>query len=442
MAAGACSFALGTDTAGSGRVPAMMNNLVGIKPTPGLLSTRGLVPACRSLDCITVFALSVSDGIAVRRLAEGYDPADAYSRRSEPRALPASGLRIGVLAPADREFCGYDEGARLYEQAIAAAGETAVEIDYAPFREVAALLYDGPWTAEREEAFASFGLPDSVLDPSVAAIFAQGKRRTAVEAFAGLHRLEALRRSCEAELARADVLLLPSAPRTFTIAEMRAEPLARNAMLGLYTNFCNFLGMAAIAVPAGFDAHGLPFGVMLVGAGFTDDALAPLADRLHRAAGSGAGLDRAAVPPPLTEPLAPQPPVPERIEIAVVGAHLSGMPLNHELVSLGGTLAKRARTSAEYRLFVLPDTRPPKPGLLLAPGTCGPGVEIEVWSLPAEAFGRFVAAIPSPLGIGKIRLEGGGEVSGFLCESWALGQANEITELGSWRNYMAETAKT
>jgi allophanate hydrolase len=430
VASGMVCFALGTDTAGSGRVPAALNNLVGIKPTPGLLSVRGVVPACESLDCVTVFALSVADGALVRRLAEGYDPADPWSRRAVPHAF-SSPLRVGVLAPQDRVFLGRGDNARLYEDAIAGCGGTPVMIDYAPFRETAALLYDDAWVAERQEAFARFGLPDSVLDPSVRAIFAKGKAVTGVQVFAGFHRLAALRRACEDQMARVDVLLLPTCPGHVTLDEMRAEPITRNAMLGLYTNFCNFLGLAAIAVPAGF-AEGLPFGVMLVAPGFGDAALEPLADRLHRRAGCGAGVDRADFVPPALPPV----PFPDRLSIAVVGAHLSGMPLNGELLVLGGRLERAAQTTPDYRLCVIPGAVPPKPGLLHVPGAGGAGIVLEIWSLPPEGFGRFVAAIPSPLGIGRVRLADGGEVSAFLCEAWALEGAQDITALGGWRAYV------
>jgi len=298
VAAGLACFALGTDTAGSGRVPAALNNIVGIKPTPGLVSTRGMVPACASLDCLSVFALSVADGTTVRQFVEGFDPRDPWSRPAGETVAPLpADLRIGVLAPSDREFLGNADNARLYAEAIARSGAAPVEIDYSPFRETAALLYEGPWVAERLEAFATFGLPDSVLDPALAPIFARAREFSAVDAFRGFHHLQALRRQCAVELARVDLLLLPTVPATFTIAEMQEAPIARNAALGLYTNFCNLLGLAAIAIPAGFDSLGLPFGVTLVGPGGSDHALVPLAHRLHTGARCGAGTALDFLPP-------------------------------------------------------------------------------------------------------------------------------------------------
>src|SRR3546814_118322 len=273
------AFALGTDTAGSGRVPAAFNNIVGIKPTPGLLSTAGLVPACRTLDCISIFGLTVRDAAEVRQVAEGFDPADPYSRRSAPRSLPSHGLRVGVLKAADREFFGDEDAAALYARAIERVGGTIVAIDFAPFRETAALLYNGPWVAERLAAFEEIGVPVETVDPSVATITLGGQDASAVDAFRGLYALEALRRRTEAEWARADILLLPTAPTTYRVADMLADPIRLNSRLGTYTNFFNLLGLSGIAVPAGFRADGMPFGVTLAAPGFCDAALAPLAAR-------------------------------------------------------------------------------------------------------------------------------------------------------------------
>jgi len=437
VAAGLAVFSLGTDTAGSGRVPAAFNNLVGLKPTPGLLSTTGLVPACRSLDCITVFAACVGDGVAVRRIAEGFDADDIYARRVTPASLPTA-PRFGVLTGADREFFGDTESERLYDAAAArleALGGTPVPFDYAPLRAIAALLYDGPWVAERLAAVdAFFDANADAFDPSVRAIIDSARHYSAVDAFRGRYRFEALKREAETLFAGLDLLLLPTAPTTYTVAEMRADPVALNSRLGVYTNFANLLGLAALAVPAGFRRDGLPLGVTLVGPGGSDDALAPWADALHRGAACGMGRDRAAPVPDLPRPPEPRP---ERIALAVVGAHLTGLPLNRELVALGATLARKTRTGTDYRLYVLPGTEPAKPGLVRDPGFDGPGIEVEIWSLTPEAFGRFVAAIPAPLGIGRITLDDGSTAAGFLCEAHAVAGAPEITRHGGWRAYRA-----
>jgi allophanate hydrolase len=438
VGAGFASFALGTDTAGSGRVPAMFNNLVGIKPTPGLLPNTGVVPACKSLDCVTIFAATVGDGVAIRKVAEGFDAADPFSRKAKGVGLPTSGLRAGVLDGAEREFFGNAEVEKLYDGAIEnirALGATIVPFDYAPFREAAALLYDGPWVAERLAAVEGiFASNEADFDPTVRAIIAGAKGKTAVEAFKGKYRLEELRRITEAEWVKADVLLLPTSPTTYTVEAMLADPIRLNSHFGRYTNFVNLLDCAAIAVPAGFDSEDhLPAGVTLIAPAFTDDALAPLADALHRKAARGMGRDKAAVLPEASKvPAAAS----DMVPIVVVGAHLSGMPLNKELTGPGGKLLKTCRTAGDYKLFALPNTTPPKPGLIREPGFAGPGLAVEVWELPPTAFGQFVARIPAPLGIGKLTLDDGSSVSGFLCEAHALAGAEEITHHGGWRAYI------
>jgi allophanate hydrolase len=439
VGAGFACFSLGTDTAGSGRVPAMFNNLVGIKPTPGLLPNTGVVPACKSVDVITIFAPTVGDGVAIRKVAEGFDAADPFSRRAEWTNLPGAGLRVGVLDGAEREFFGNAEMEKLYDRAIEnarALGATIVPFDYAPFREAAALLYDGPWVAERLAAVEDFFSSNAAdFDPAVGKIIGGALGKTAVEAFNGLYKLEELRRKTEAEWAKADLLLLPTSPTTYTVKAMQADPIRLNSHFGRYTNFANLLGCAAIAVPAGFDsADHLPGGVMLVAPGFTDDALAPFADALHRLGGKGMGRDKAA-PLPKASKVAPA--ADALVPIVVVGAHLSGMPLNKELTGPGGRLIKTCRTASDYRMFALPNTVPPKPGMVREPGFTGAGLAVEVWGLPPAAFGEFVARIPAPLGIGKVALDDGTTASGFLCEAHAVAGADDVTHHGGWRAYIA-----
>lgn len=441
VASGLCTFALGTDTAGSGRVPAMFNNLVGIKPSIGLLSATGVVPACRSLDCVSIFAGSVSDGITIRRVAEGFDQADVYSRRMQPKTLPTTGLRVGVLTGAEREFYGNGEVERLYDRAIAMAeglGARIVPVDYSPFRQAAELLYGGPWVAERLAAVSEFYAEHAEeMDPTVRGIIAGAENRTAVEAFEGQYRLAALRRAAEHQWALCDVLLLPTAPTTYTVADMQAEPVLRNSHLGRYTNFVNLFDCAAIAVPAGFDSRDhLPGGVTLVGPAFSDDALAPFAAALHGKLGKGAGIDRSAAIPAYVDASAET----DMVPLLVVGAHLAGMPLNKELTGVGGKLLKTGRTQGDYQLFALSNTVPPKPGLVRTPGHSGAGISIEVWALPPAEFGAFVARIPAPLGIGKVMLDDGSSYPGFLCESYAVRDAEDITHFGGWRNFIASRA--
>jgi allophanate hydrolase len=310
-----------------------------------------------------------------------------------------------------------------------------VPFDYAPFRQAAELLYNGPWVAERLAAVKDFMATNAGdFDPTVRTIIEGAKAYDAVAAFEGRYKLEALRQKTKAEWEKVDILLLPTAPTTYTVEEMLADPIVRNGHFGRYTNFVNLLDCAAIAIPAGFDAKDhLPAGVTLIGPAFTDDALAPFADAMHRTLAAGMGVDRTAAIPDVSR----IPPADDGfVPVVVVGAHLSGMPLNHELTGPGGRLVKTCRTSADYRLFVLPGTTPPKPGLIAEPAFKGPGLAVEVWALPPDAFGRFVQKIPAPLGIGKIRLDDGSSVSGFLCEAHAVRSAEEITHLGGWRAYV------
>ncbi|MCW2284934.1 allophanate hydrolase [Rhodoblastus acidophilus] len=434
VARGLVAFSLGTDTAGSGRVPAAFNNIVGVKPTPGLVPATGVVPACRSLDCVNVFAADVADGVAVRRIIEGFDAQDPYSAAPAPIGLPPQ-PRVGVLTTGDREFYGDAENAKLYAQAVAQAetlGWRVVEFDYAPFAEIAALLYEGPWLAERLAAIEPFlAQKPEALDPTVRGLIESAKKFSAADAFRGQYRLQELFRAADKEAEKFDVLLLPTSPTIHTVEAMKADPVRLNAQFGRYTNFVNFRGMAAIAVPAGFRADGLPFGVTLIGPPQSDEALAPFAAAFHAASGCGAGVARESVPAQAPAPLTGS------LEIVVVGAHLAGQPLNWQLTQAGGWLVEATRTAPDYRLYALANTTPPKPGLIHEPGFAGPGLEVEVWSLPAEAFGRFVDAIPAPLGVGKITLASGRRVTGFLCEAHALTGAREITNHGGWRDFLA-----
>jgi allophanate hydrolase len=436
VAAGLVSFALGTDTAGSGRVPAAFNNIVGLKPTKGWLSTTGVVPACRSLDCVSVFAASSADALAVAEVAAGFDQDDPFSRVPATSHLDSDHFRFGILVGADAEFFGDAAYADLYEAAIARCrglGGEPVPIDYRPFRETAALLYEGPFVAERLAAIEAFYQSHAAsMDPTVRQIIGGATERSAVEAFRAAYRLRSLERAAGAEWQNFDVMLLPTAACHPTVAEVAAEPIAANSRLGLYTNFVNLLDYSAIAVPAGFRPdRRLPFGVTLIGPAFADRDLAVLASRLHGALGLGAGISDEV--PAATIRAKPG----DDIVLAVAGAHLSGLPLNHQLIDLGAKLIGPARTAATYRLFALPGTTPPKPGLVRSPGFEGPGIEIELWSLTPDKFGRFVASIPPPMGIGQVTLEDGSSVAGFLCEAHALEGAEDITSYGGWRAYLA-----
>ena len=437
VAAGEVSFALGTDTAGSGRVPAQFNNIVGMKPTRGLVSTLGVIPACRSLDCVSIFALSADDARDVLAAAKGFDPQDPFSRKESSVPLPArvENTRFGAPRPADLEFFGNKEGERLFRamlDRIAGLGGTLVEVDLSPFLETARLLYEGPWVAERYVAIRDFFDKNAdSLHPVTRQIIGGGAKPLAAEAFAAYYRLKQLRRVTGSVWERMDVLITPTAVRHYTVAEMLADPVRLNSKLGLYTNFMNLLDLAGIAIPAGFGTDGLPFGVTLVAPAFTDSGLLALGDELHRCQDLKLGALATKLPAKR-----PTPRTGATVKIAVCGAHMSGLPLNWQLTDRGGRLVRATRTSPNYRLYALPGGPPSRPGMVRA--ARGGAIEVDVWELPTAAFGSFVDGIPPPLGIGTVELEDGEKVKGFVCEAHATIDAKDITELGGWRRFVAD----
>lgn len=438
VAAGLVSFSLGTDTAGSGRVPAAFGNIVGHKPTRGVLSTRGVVPACRSLDCVSIFALNAADAAAVLRAASGFDAADPFSRRASAplRAMPRSfaGCRIGVPRPSQLKFFDNPDTPQLFETALERFGRLGaerVEVDFAPFLAAARLLYEGPWVAERYAAIREFieQRPES-LHPVTRAIIGGATRFSALDAYTALYRLMELQRQTEPVWDAVDILITPTAGTIYRIAEVEADPVQLNSNLGYYTNFMNLLDLCAIAVPAGFQRDGLPFGVTLIAPAFADEALCVLGDLAQRAAVPTMG----ATGVPLPAARVPREPLCDAIPLAVCGAHMSGLPLNHQLVERGARRARSCRTAPVYRLYALIDFAPPRPGMVR--GDSGAAIEVEVWDVPRVAFGDFVAGIPAPLGIGTVTLEDGAQVKGFLCEAHAVSGARDITHLGSWRKFI------
>ena len=421
VASGLVPFALGTDTAGSGRVPAGFNGLVGLKPTPGRVSTAGVLPACRSLDCVSIFAHTVDDAAIVLAVIEGSDPADAYSAFVPgPAALPKR-LRLGVPTSPDVDAAiGYDQAWAAALQRATDDGHTLVPLDFTPLLAVAALLYDGPWVAERHAVVQSLlaSNPDA-LDPTVRRVIARAIGMTATQAFEAQYRLQDLRAELSGLWQQVDALLVPTAPTHPSFEQVDADPVGANARLGTYTNFVNLLGWCALAVPAGRTSTGLPFGVTAIAPGGFDAALANAWRHWAPA------LERPS-PAPATEPAMP---------IAVVGAHLSGLPLNSQLTERGATLIEATTTAPHYRLFALPDTTPPKPGLLRVDDG-GAAVALEVWSVPQRHVGSFLALIPPPLGLGSVQLADGRHVHGFICEPLALKGARDVTAFGGWRAFI------
>ena len=437
VAQGLVSFALGTDTAGSGRVPAAFNNIVGLKPTCGALSTHGVVPACRSLDCVSVFALTAHDSRIVFDVAAAYDAKDPFSRpRPEtPGSFDIDQCRFGVPRAEDLEFFGNDEARQLFDQQIARVTSEfgpPLAVDFQPFVEAARLLYEGPWLAERYAAVGEFideHWQDT--DPTVRAVIAQGKEPSAVDAFKALYRLNALQQLTRSAWDEIDVLITPTAGTIYSIAEIQADPIRLNANLGRYTNFVNLMDLSAVAIPAGFMANGLPFGVTLVGRANHDHAMVELADRLHRETATLAGATGLPLPPPTPVPVDAE----DWISVVVCGAHMSGLPLNYQLTLRGGRLVRTTESAPHYRLFALTEFDPPRPGMVR--DDAGKAIDVELWEVPAEKFGSFVDGIPAPLGIGMVTLEDGSEFNGFVCESYALENAEDITHFGSWRRYVA-----
>ncbi|MFC3230675.1 allophanate hydrolase [Marinibaculum pumilum] len=443
VARGIASFALGTDTAGSGRIPAGLNNIVGLKPTVGAISAAGVVPACRTLDCVSVFALTVDDAWAAFAAMAAADPADPYSKSVAVPAAPArpAALTVGVPAPADQRFFGDGDMGACYAaalEALAGLGCRVVELPFADFYATADLLYEGAWVAERYAAIDGFIADhEDALHPVTRTIIGGARKLSAVDAFKGLYALQGYRAKLAPVLASVDLLCLPTAPTHYTVAEVEAEPIATNSRLGTYTNFVNLLDMCGMAVPAGSRADGRPFSLTLLAPAGQDALCAGLARDIHRAGGCTLGGTDWAQPDGAI-PAGADPAAGEQIELVVFGAHLSGMPLNGELRRLGASFARTVRTAPSYRLYALAGQKVARPGLVRTDGPCGDGIEGEVWRLSPAAFGTFVAAIAPPLGIGTVDLDDGSQAKGFIAEPAGLGAAQDITRYGGWRGFAAD----
>ncbi len=446
-ALGQVSFALGTDTAGSGRVPAVLNNIVGHKPTKGLISTQGVVPACRSLDCVSLFALHSEDIAVLAGIVFGAENKtethDAYTRINHHANRlryfnPGQGdqtFSFGV--PAELDFQGNTETERLFKQArdkLVSRGGIAVELDFSDFLEAARLLYQGPWVSERW--LATQGVDHNVILPVIAEIIAGANTQTAADAFAAQYQLAELKMRCDKAIAGLDFVLTPTTPTIFTRAQIAEQPIAYNSILGTYTNFMNLLDYCATAVPVGFTSSDVPWGVTLFAPAMHDIKLLGFADLLHRGmnmslACSGHAIPESRPAAPLAEPTLPE----QSIEVVVCGAHLQGQPLNWQLTERGATLIEKTSSAACYQLFALADGKRPA---MIRNTNDGTAIEVEVWSLPNETFGSFVAGIPAPLGIGKVELHDGRWLSGFVCEDYGLQGAKNITHLGGWRKWLVE----
>ncbi|KQV81460.1 allophanate hydrolase [Rhizobium sp. Root1220] len=439
-AQGIVSFALGTDTAGSGRIPAGLNNIVGLKPTLGALSTTGVIPACRTLDCVSIFALTVEDSWRVFGVAARYDQTDAYSK-----AILATGfgavppvLTIGVPATSDRQFFGDAVMEAAYENALTTLtrlGHRLVEVPFGDFYKVANLLYEGAWVAERYAAVKDFfDTREESFHPVTRKIYGSARTLTAADAFNGLYTLAALKQTLQPLIASVDLFCVPTAPSHYTLSDLAAEPIRENSRLGTYTNFVNLLDMCGIAVPTGKRTDGLPASVTLLASAGRDAVTASLARDIHQVADVTLGATAWPLPPSTTTARTGDEAL---IDLVVVGAHLSGMQLNTQLRDLNARFCRATQTSNAYRLYALAGQVPAKPGMIRVDVGKGGRIDVEVWQLAPAAFGAFVAAIPSPLSIGTIQLSDGTTAKGFLVEATAIAGAIDITEYGGWRNYVS-----
>ncbi|MGB1058598.1 MAG: allophanate hydrolase [Ketobacter sp.] len=438
------SFSLGTDTAGSGRVPASLNNIVGLKPSKGVLSTRGVVPACRSLDCVSIFALTVDDANTVFDVAAQFDPQDPYAR-ANPYANSkryfnshSGALRIGVPPASQLNFFGNTEAEALFTaglQPLRDLGAELVEIDFEPFRSAARLLYEGPWVAERYLATQALieSAPDALL-PVIRTIIGSGSQPSALDTFRAQYQLQAYAQQAAAVLQQVDAIVTPTNGSIYTVAEVQNDPIQLNSNLGYYTNFMNLLDCSALAIPSGFYRNGVGFGITLFQHAFSDKRLLSIGRTLQQA--NPITLGATALHPRAMTPASKPPRT--AINLVVCGAHLDGLPLNWQLQERGATLVEATQSAPCYKLFALAGGPPLRPGMLRVEEG-GRAIEVEVWRVPLEAFGSFVAEIPAPLGIGKVQLQDGRWESGFICEPYGLDAAEDITELGAWRRYLIDS---
>lgn len=429
VAKGIVPFALGTDTAGSGRVPAGHNNIVGLKPTKGWFSSTGLIPACRTLDTISVFALTVDEAWQITQIMQGFDIQDEYSR-SHPHQTPTQFSKGKIAIPEQLEFLGDTQSQQAFDiaiQRVKKLGYSIEPIDFTIFNELASALYNQSWVAERTYAIGNMVSREQTL-PVIQKIIAQADQFNAVDAMAAEYNRAQLARKIQTVLANFDALMVPTAPTIYPIVAVEADPLLKNSHMGLYTNFVNLADLSALALPNVIRADGLPSGITLIAPAWHDEALAKFGQIWQQTTQLPLGTSQISYQKSLDITSD------SSVNLAVVGAHLSGMPLNFQLTSRQGTLLKRTKTAPHYKLYALKDTIPDKPGLQYHPD--GYAIEVEVWQIPRAFFGDIVAEVPAPLGIGNIQLDDGTWVKGFICENYALQDATEISQFGSWRAYI------
>jgi allophanate hydrolase len=441
---GIVTFSLGTDTAGSGRVPAALNNIVGLKPTLGALSASGVVPACRTLDTVSIFALTVDDAYEAFAVARGFDPSDAYSKQFEHQDLTATPmpLRIGVPDAASIKFFGDDAQQAAFDRDIALLKTKGAQIEcinFAPLYAIANMLYEGAWVAERYTVIDDLlAMNPDAIHPVTRKIITHAESMSAADAFKGIYRLADLKREAEPMLAGLDMICVPTIPTFYSVADLEADPVTPNSNNGTYTNFVNLLDMCAIAVPTAPRSDGRPGSVTLIAGAGKDADVAAIARGFETDCDRKIGATVHLVPTPSALPKR----LPDRIELAVCGAHMADLPLNWQLTDLGATFVRTAETSACYKFYALAGGPPARPALIRDETAGCSAIALEVWSLPKAAFGAFMVGIPAPLGIGTIELSDGAVVKGFVCEASGIKGATDITRLGNWRSFLAQQEMT
>ncbi len=439
VARGLVCFSLGTDTAGSGRIPAAFNNIVGTKPTPGLVSTEGVFPACKSIDCVSIMTLTAADADIVLNVAKSTEHDKALETQFHPRSTPISNfinpIRIGI--PISCQFLDNGQYQEAFTKALQIAKGLNVEfvpVDIDSFVKAGKLLYDGPWVSERFAVTEDFlNSNPNAFDTSVRQIILSGAPYSAAQGFRAIYQLKELEIETKKSWSKCDVILVPSAPNHPTIEDLKNHPIVKNSELGMYTNFVNLLRLCAIAVPSGFTKTGLPFGITLIAQEGSDNALLKLASQWQVLFELSLGISN--IKGTLEEHTILETTKNDVTQIAVVGAHLSGLPLNWQLTERRSRLVKVCKTAKSYRLFALPNTHPPKPGLIKCPSD-GVSIELEVYEMPSNQLGSFLNLIPPPLGLGNIELEDGSFVKGFICEQYAVHEAQDISNLGGWKSYI------
>ena len=441
VALGLASFSLGTDTAGSGRVPAAFNNIVGLKPSKGALSMTGVIPACRSLDCVSIFALTTDDANAVFEQASSFDEKDQYARsvpfdnNARQYGVPNESFTFAIPKAEQLEFFGNNSAKDLFDKNVEkmqSLGGVKYEIDFSVFLQAAKLLYEGPWVAERYVAIEKIisEQPEELL-PVIKAIIGSAENKTAMDAFSSEYKMQVYRTQSKKILREFDFLLTPTVGTIYTIDEVNADPIVKNSNLGYYTNYMNLLDCACVAVPGGFLDNDLPWGISLVSTAMSDRKLLSYANKWQQLLQISLGNVDIKLPETLASEIA----YTDTIPVIVCGAHLDGLPLNWQLTERGAIFEEATTTANAYKMFVI-EGKLPRPGLV-RDDKQGTVINIEIWKVPKVEFGSFVDGIASPLGIGKVETYDGRWLSGFICEGYAVEGAKEITALGGWREYLS-----